>query len=350
MSTSIGRHLMAAAVLAAMVGCSDGTGPTDGEFDAPRVQAGLATIEQASDAPVIASFMALGRHVGASAGRVPGTGASRLVRAVGRMAGLTGPQAIALVPVMRQSAYGTTFVYDPGQDRYVAAPGRAGAPANGVRFVLYELLENDKPDPAREVGYADLVDAGAAASNSLGVTLEVVAGGVTYLSYAFDLAGSVQSSSLEVEGFLSDGANRVDFAITTTGQMFARGGTVTVDAELSVPGQDFAVSASIEGTADDTNDDGHVALSVRSASDRIDVDATTESGQLDATFTINGSLLATATGHPAEPVIRGEGGRELTPAEHEVLGHIVVFADGVFRLLGNLLEPAGALLLLALAV
>ena len=65
---------------------------------------------------------------------------------------------------------------------------------------------------------------------------------------------------------------------------------------------------------------------------------------LDAAFSLNGKLLATATGDPKSPVIRGEGGRELTQEEMAALGAIAGLAEGVFKLFYELLEPAGALL------
>jgi hypothetical protein len=61
-------------------------------------------------------------------------------------------------------------------------------------------------------------------------------------------------------------------------------------------------------------------------------------------------VLATATGPVGEPVIRGEGGRELTQDEWAALAQVVEFSNGVFELLGGLLAPAGVLLALALGL
>jgi hypothetical protein len=73
-------------------------------------------------------------------------------------------------------------------------------------------------------------------------------------------------------------------------------------------------------------------------------------GQVDVTVTVNGKVLATATGDAANPVLKGEGGRDLTADELAALGQIVAFGDGVFKLFGGLLAPAGALLGLAIGL
>jgi hypothetical protein len=247
--------------------------------------------------------------------------------------------------------YGSTYVYDAAANRYVPDPSRAGAPANGVRFILYETDEaTGRPIVGQEVGYADLRDTRASAENTLGLSFEVVAGGVTHLKYDFDLNGSIGAATFGVKGYLSDGTERVDFDITTSGQLFGRGGTTTVDGKISVPSHDFEVTTRLVGTAGDESGDGQVELTVRSGTDVIEVTATTTGGQIQARFTVNGQLLATATGDAENPVIRGDGGRELTEPEMHALGAIVGFADGVFKLLGGLLEPAGGLLLIALGL
>ena len=227
---------------------------------------------------------------------------------------------------------------------------RTGAPPNGVRFVLYETAANGDPIPGREVGYADLTDERSASPSTAGVRLVVVSGGVTYLSYSFDLTGSLDAAKFDVRGFLSDGTERIDFTISTSQQLFGRGGKATLDATLSVARHDVVITAKAEGVAGATNGDGQIDLTVRSGADEIVVDAKTTEGQLDATFTVNGQLLATATGAASAPVIRGDGGRDLTAEELHALGAIVGMAESLFKLVSDLLQPAGVLLLLALGI
>jgi hypothetical protein len=275
---------------------------------------------------------------------------SGLQNVIGRLAIATTDVGTALIPVMRPSVLGKTFVYDASAQTYVPDGTRTGAPPNGVRFILYETAANGDPIPGREVGFADLTDERRASANTAGIRLVVVSGGVTYLSYSFDLAGSVDAATFDVRGFLSDGTERIEFAIRTSHQLFGRGGPATLDATLTVPQHDFVVTAKAAGTAGESDGDGEVDLTIRSGADEIDVDAQTVEGQLDATFTVNGQLLATATGDPKAPVIRGDGGRELTQEELQALGAIVGMADGLFRFIADLLAPAGVLLLIALGI
>ena len=348
------RVTMVALLGAGLAACSDGTGPTtDGSFDAARVETSVAAVEQVGSTPAIASFMALASHLGSVSAAVPaleGRATSRFLDAVRRISRVTVPAGAAMVPVIKPSSLGRTYVYDPETRSYVVDPSRSDAPAGGVRFILYQLSAAGEPASDQPIGHADLTDVGAAEPDAAGLSLEVVANGITCLSYRFDLSGSIGGASVHVNGFMSDGTDRVNFDIVTTGQLFGQGGTATVDATLEVPGHDFQVAVSVSGPAGQAGGDGHLELQVSSGEDEIDVVADVASNQLEATFTVNGTLLATATGDPEHPVIQGEGGRELTVEEKTALGAIVGFADGVFGLIGDLLAPAGVLLLLALGV
>ena len=109
------------------------------------------------------------------------------------------------------------------------------------------------------------------------------------------------------------------------------------------------MQATLKGTANDRRN-GEIDLVITSASDQLVVDAATVNGVLNATFTVNGTLFARATGSVESPVITGENGRALTPDELRALQEVVDIADAVFRLVDDLVEPAGRILLLALGV
>lgn len=350
MSTTMRSMLLLAAVGAAA--CTDTNGPeADAGFDEARVEAGLAVVERVGGTPVLRSFEALGSTMGGTAAGPSFSGAGRMFAAVQRVAGLVGPRtSAALVPIIRNEALGRTFVYDAETDRYVVDPARPGAPANGVRFVLYHVNETTGRPATAEIGHADLTDQRAASSTSAGLRLVVVSGNVTHLDYAFELSGTIASAALNVDGYISDGVDRVNFDIATTGQLFGRSGTVTVAADLEVVGRDFAVSAELVGQAGEENGDGSIDLTVTAGADVVSLQVEVQNSQLDATATVNGAIFATATGPTAEPVIRGAGGNEPTAAELHALGHLVAFTGGVFDLLGGLLAPAGVLLLVGLGL
>ena len=349
-----GASLVAVMGIGLLAACSDGTAARPGRFNAARVEAGITAVERAAASPVLGSLQVVGRVAGDVAAPAMAAGSagwgSGLENAARRLAGATADVGAALIPVMRPSVLGKTFVYDASTRKYVPDVTRAGAPPNGVRFVLYETSGNGDPIPGREIGYADLTDERRSSASTAGIRLVVVSGGVTHLSYSFDLTGSVEAATFDVRGFLSDGTDRIDFTISTSQQLFGRGGKASLDATLSIPSHDFVVKAKAEGTAGEANGDGAIDLSVTSGFDEIVVDAETVEGELDATFTVNGQLLATATGDPHAPEIRGEGGRDLTEEELHALGAIVGMADGLFKLVSGLLQPAGVLLLIALGI
>ena len=352
------ERIRGACVLALMgvsaAACSDSTGARPGQFNAMRVEAGVAAVERAADAPVLRSLDVVARgaaDVGTTQSTVVGVqSGSRLETAVRGLATATTDAATALIPIMQASVLGKTFVYDPGTRTYVPDPSRTGAPPNGIRFVLYETTAAGEPILTSEAGYADLTDDNRSSATTAGVRLVVVTGGVTRLSYSFELTGSFEAAAFDVRGFLTDGSERLEFAIKTSQQLFGQGGTATLDATLTVPQHDFVVNAKAQGTAGESNGDGQIDLTIKSGVDEIIVDAQTLEGQLDATFTVNGKLLATATGDPQSPTIRGEGGRELTEEELHALVAIVAMAGNLFMFVAGLLQPAGVLLLIAMGV
>ena len=352
------KRIRGASVLALMgasaVACSDSTAARAGRFNATRVEAGVVAVERAAASPVLRSLAVVTRDAaGIGATRAAAGTAqwgSGLEDAVRRFAATTTDAAAALIPVMHASVLGKTFVYDPATRTYVPDASRTGAPPNGVRFILYETTATGDPIPASEIGYADLTDEQRASASTAGIRLIVVSGGVTLLSYSFDLTGSLEAATFDVRGFLSDGTERLEFSIRTSQQLFGQGGTATLDATLTVPQHDFVVTAKVQGAAGESNGDGQIELTIQSDADEIAVEAQTVEGQLDATFTVNGHLLATATGDPKSPVIRGEGGRELTEEELHALGAIVGMTEGLFKFVSDLLQPAGVLLLIALGI
>lgn len=347
------RRIIISLVLLTAVACSDGTAPNAGTFDRERVREGIAIVERAANSKALSSLHAITRFVGdvGAASASSSLGWSGELETVARKLGASAVDAgTALIPVMRASVLGKTFVFDPGAKKYVVDAARTGAPSSGVRFILYEVDPNENPVPGQEIGHADLTDERRSSTSTAGIRLEVVLGGVTQLTYSFDLSGSVERAEFAVFGYVKDGSDRLDFSIKTSQQLFARGGAAMLEAKLYVAQEDFEVTAKLAGTAGEENADGSVDLTIRSKLDEIIVDAETVEGVLDATFTVNGQLLATANGDPKAPVVRGAGGRALSDEEVQVLHGIVEMAGGIFAFVSALLAPAGVLLLVALGI
>ena len=134
----------------------------------PETQSGLVTMQSALESPAWQSLDAL-RLTSSPAASAAGSvrpmlksavatqsavtiATSSLVRDVAerlRQQAATSPEA----KVIPASVLGTTYVFDPLQHSYVADPSRTGAPANGVRYILYAVNPfTHEPVVSAEVG------------------------------------------------------------------------------------------------------------------------------------------------------------------------------------------------------
>lgn len=340
----------------ALTACGDGTAPRPVSLDAARVDASLTAAQRATTAPAVASFLDLSALVAATPGMNTSeavAGVRAVLAARGRSPAAVRDAALVLgraidtraiesaVPLLPTPVLGATFVWSPITQGYVPAPERTGAPANGVRFVLYAVNPVTKqPVVDAEVGYADLTDEGASVPNRLAYRLRVVSGGVTYLDYAVVVDLGITGATVGVNGFATDGTTQLDFDIDVGARVQNGQGVLDVAFAFDVPAHDFHTRATVR-LVDAMGGSADVAMKVISVRDTIDVSADFDAEGLDASFRVNGELFATATGDPEHPVIRGAGGRELSAAEMAVLGAIVQLIDSQFALLEALLAPLG---------
>lgn len=352
---TVGMALSAALVLAA---CQDSSGPVnDAEFDAVRARADYAALESVLNAAAVRSFEATSSRIsattsggvsvlpladGISALATPSTrrtGAERLLRDAGAIA--------AGLPLISPFNRGATFVWDAARGDY-AKSTRSGAPGNGVRFILYATDgATGKPDPARERGYADLVDTGSPTGPDIALRLVAVYEGITFLDYGLTLVARTGGGRLEVTGFVRDAENRVDFDIDVEGARDGASDRVDVTFAIEIEARDFRVVGQVRGVEDGTGR-GEVDVTVRHGADSIRTIVQGDGGRIDATFYINGTAFATARGDQANPVIRRPDGSELSALEVEALVHIVRITGTLLEWLGCLVEPVGGLVALAI--
>lgn len=240
---------------------------------------------------------------------------------------------------------GMTLVYDAGTDTYAVSPGRAGAPANGVRFVTYEIDAAGKPVPSQETGYADLLDEGATTGETVVLRLLVVNKAATVLDYRTRLTLMGETGSISVDGFMSDGAARLDFDVTVTSRKSGLKTLLDADFDLQVKTRAFSILGKVRGI-DEATGDGSVALTVSHAASSVAVKLLGSNGAVDGTFEVNGKLLATATGDAKDPTITGPTGGQLTGGELLMLMHIVDMTDSVMDLVEDLVKPVDNLVVL----
>ncbi len=356
------RAIAVAALTLTAAACDPGMSPEmSAELDGEAAREGIEAMRSAMGSDDLSGFRAL-------AGRTP-FGASEAV--IGTVAAMTpaeadlGGRAFALDLARRMGAAasaasaapaagpiisgwhrGSTFVYDPEVDEYRPDLTLEGAPATGVRFILYEVDAYGKPIPGQEVGYADLVDEGDGSVEDIVLRLQVVQHAETLLDYRTTLDHDATSAALTVAGFLIGDGTRLEFDIALAAEGSDAGGQIDLDFELGVPDHDLTVVGHVRGVEEDEEGQGDVELDIRSGADHIGVEMSGADGVLDGVVLVNGAPFALVRGPAADPVVTDSSGEALTLTEIALLHGIVKVVEDVFHLVEDLVRPVGAIVLL----
>jgi hypothetical protein len=367
MNMKLWTRLMTVAVMVGTAAACEkgdvGVGPDGPDtFDAQAALADYAAVDAILGSAAWKSFEAMGRNASlAQVGSGPAfavAGATQL-RAVEDAAdardfavawvevagGINA--SIAGSPLISSEYRGTTFVFDDAADEYVPSE-RTGAPANGVRFILYETDASDRPIVENEIGHADLIDEGDASVEDIALRLLVVVDGTTVLDYATTLDESGANGRVTVDGHLTDGVDRLDFDIDVRGTGVPEDRRLDIDFEIRVDNRDFAILGSVLGMDNGSGESGAVDISVRHGPASLRVDLSGSDTAIDGTFFLNGEVFATVSGDPDNPTFEGADGGDLTFFEVGVLHEMVRVVEGVFGLFEDLVEPIGGLVLIAI--
>ncbi len=264
-------------------------------------------------------------------------------------AAATGPlrEALASQPIeaaiFPDAARGKTFAWDTTSGRYVASTA-AGAPANGVRFLLYAIqpFATVPTRPLSMIGYVDLTDQSTPSAGVLGIAIVGTTGPtpVTYASYTISrLVG--QSAGASLAGFVSDGVTRLDLTSALTATLTALSVQTTVD--VAAQGVHISETASVSGTASVAITTDFSLTSggetVR-ANGTVTADTTTRTVGGSIAVTVNGQAFATITVGPAGPSYSGASGVQLTPADEMALRSLFSASINLFATVFLLMEPA----------
>ncbi len=294
-------------------------GAMDDAFVAPLVASSLTTVRSATKPGLFTSVP-----------RVRATMESMTRRPAANV-------ALAVIPA---EYLGDTYTYDPVDGRYELSD-RTGAPANGVRFILYAVnpVTGDPVDPLQEIGYADLLDESTASSNSVRVRL--ASNNVTYFDYGVTGSATETSMQVVVDGYVTDGTTRVNFDLNTAFVQTSPGnGSLTYDYDLDIPSRDVQLNYHIVITEQAGAGAIDIDLSVNGANGSVGIDGqvTEESGLLNAQ--VNGEDFAriTMSGGEITAITNPEGG-ELTAQE---TGALIAIWTVVLRgvdIFEDLLDP-----------
>ncbi len=324
------RRVMTLALVTAFgSACESGTGPEElVTFDAEAALANHEAMSLILQSDAMDGFRALGEGIS--------------------FQGVSLETGVALAPIISQFRRGKTFVYDPEAGHYVMDSELEGAPPTGVRFILYQPGPDGKPDPAHEVGHADLIDEGDGSAEDIALRLVVVEGTDTVLNYRTTLDIQESGGEITVAGYFQGEFDRLDFDISVTGSSGDDGDRVDISFEMGIEDRDFLIQGSVLGMESDSGEGGEIALLVEHGDDSFQVQATGTDDSISGTVHVNGALFATITGDPDDPTIAGSPGEPLTFIEMLVLRQIIDSAEDVFDFWEDLLDPVDELVLLAL--
>ena len=351
------RGCLALAFLAVTVtGCETATGPDEGAFDARAALADYQALDAILASDGWRGFLAMGGAVSfpsvapGAEFAVAGAQSLRVFRGAGdarsfaaRLAGAGAtPLHAASAPVISPLHRGRTLVYDAELGRYVVDPDRTGAPATGVRLIVYQSVAG-KPDPAHEIGYADLIDEGDASAEDIALRLVVVSGERTVLDYRTTLDESGGHGRITVDGFLRDEDDQLDFEIDVSGSE----GALDVAFRMAVESRSFEIEGAVAGAKQGESETGDIDVSVAHGGESFRVALTGTPTSLGGTVYLNGNPFVEVSGHPAAPAFARLGGGALTQLERLVLYRVVDIVEDVFDLFENLLDPIDELVILA---
>jgi len=344
--------LLAGALL--LAACDDATGPDPTEtFDAEAALADYQALEEILQSSAFAGFQSLD-------GRTPFSGAASMglvdafaeadsrefaVELLTRARRSMDTRGVEGAPLISEGNRGSTFVYDPATDDYVLDPEREGAPATGVRFILYEVDGSGTPIVGEEIGHADLVDEGDTSSEQIALHLTAVANGRTHLDYRTTLDGSDGEGALTVAGFVQgDGEARLDFDVQVAGEVVDSRDQVDLDFDLDVASRDFEIDGRVRGIGED--EAGEIDVTVRHGTDSFQLLASVANQTIDGSIRLNGELFATASGPADDPTFTNANGLALSGIEILVLVAIADSVEDVFDLVEDLIDPVDNLVIL----
>jgi hypothetical protein len=345
------RILAAAALAALATGCGKDSNAPEAPFDPAGTSSDMAAVGSSWDAPALASFNAAAPEISLTAGGsaalalqarptaslATGGKAAALRYAASLAKAFTGgaprPSFAVAQAEIPPDLLGTTFVYDVSVQHY-AASDLTGAPANGVRFLLYAVnpVTGDPVEPLVEIGYADVVT--TQTNSSVSVNIVVVSENVTYLDYsARATASSSTSLNVNVSGYVTNGDDRVNFDLDNGITIGDSSTDLSLDYLLTVPTRggfriDLESSATI---ADTQNNSVTLDLTASGPHGTVNIAGTESNGTGTFEVKVNGDLFATIDiSAGSDPVVTGANGEALTAEEQAALEDVFyMFGGGI---------------------
>jgi len=215
---------------------------------------------------------------------------------------LTDANAAALFPV---DVAGKTFEWNVTTDVYEPT-ARTGAPAAGVRFILYAVdpLTSMPVEPVVEVGWVDLADESTASVAKLHVSVAGSGGVPVYVNYVVSVESlSSSSGRITSTGYITNGASSPD-SLRFNGVISVAGNAssvnVTQDVTLDVNSRDFHVRLWEKVTLTQTTLSLRIFFRFQHGAEVVTLEGSfefTDAGTANGTITakVDGGKMATCT-------------------------------------------------------
>lgn len=269
-------------------GTSEDLAAVSAGFDSPATESfGFfgAAMDGAFAAPVLSRSLETVRAGTSGTGMIDA--ARNLARSARAMTHRGSAVALAIIPA---EYLGDTYTFNETTSEYELSD-RTGAPANGVRFILYSVnpVTGQPTLPLQEIGYADVLDESNAAADALRVLL--VSEGTTYLNYGVSGTGNASSATVIVDGFVTNGTTQVNFDLSNTVSELSNG-TIALDYGLDVPSRDVNLNYDIEISDLAGSADADIDLALSGPHGDVGIAGTLAEATGSLTFRANGDDFA----------------------------------------------------------
>lgn len=250
---------------------------------------------------------------------------------VERARSIANEDMAAAIPI---ALLGRTLEWNTTSDQYVVTQ-RQGAPATGVRFILYAVAPTGMPaEPLIERGYVDIVRE-ASGNTVLGRVTVVNMAGTTVMQYQATVSGTQNAPSFNVTGFAGVGANQLTFELTAGVNLINQSLTVTWVTEIPARGLRSSVQLGIGETS------FNLAGELRNGTRRIQLIGTInfETGGV-FTIRVGGRVFATMTFDTmgGSSIVNADG-QPLTPEQEDALYAVLDWFEAAFFVPDALLAP-----------
>lgn len=341
------------ALAVGLTACDDSsTGPgDDGPFNPTTSAADLQVAQDAFDTPVFASLGSMSGNfsriqgapalasvlVDAGWNLITAGESWQLKEAGERVAGALYSASAPEVVLIPDGHRGRTYDYHP-EEGYYYDESRTGAPANGMRFILYEVNPVTGEPGSTEIGYVDLLDE---STDLAGVArIVVVSGDTQFMNYTVSATLLVGSISFTVDGFVSDGTDIVNVDLTMSFASTFATETVNLTYGIDIPSRSFSLSATMvmEFSRETEQGTATVDAQFKQSAHSVQIQGSftlggSESGSL--TVSVNGDLFATITISGETFTVVDGSGAALSAAQAQALKTIM---DSFEELFGDKFE------------